>query len=113
MIYQHHAPRYRHRRIAGRDCKVGTVEVGTILYLQDGVRPLSGLSQHAPIVRRDPWIVEAWHNRRTYRRLMPANTGYASGGHLATVRSLRDGRREMIADWLLRLHDDHGLTKEI
>src|SRR5947207_9183246 len=41
-----------------RDRQIGTIPVGTILYIQDGVRPLNGLTRD--IVRREPWIVEAW-----------------------------------------------------
>jgi hypothetical protein len=36
---------------------------------------------------------------------------YAAGGHLATLRSLRTGRRATLADWILRAHDDAGLVR--
>lgn len=77
----------------------GAVPVGTIVYLQDGVRPF-GVSRHWSPVFRNPWLVEAWHNREYMRPHQPALR--MRGGHLATVRSLRDGRVQQVADWLLK-----------
>src|SRR5215469_7229247 len=77
-----------------RDRQIGTIPVGTILYIQDGVSPLKGLTRN--VVQREPWFVEAWLPReyakwdastRTFR------TVWIRGGHLAIVRSLRDSRR--------------------
>lgn len=96
-----------------QDKRVGTIPVGTILYIQDVVRPLCGLTR--PIVCREPWIVEAWLPRdytkwdsgnRTFRTVRVA------GGHLASVRSLRDRRRvQLVADWILLICLDAGLEK--
>lgn len=96
-----------------RDKRIGTIAVGTILYIQDGVRPLRGLTRSA--VCREPWIVEAWLPRdytkwdastRTF-----TNTRIA-GGHLAVVRSLTDRRRvKTVADWILLGCVDAGLEK--
>lgn len=81
---------------------MGTISVGTIVYIQDGVRPF-GWDRHHQIVCRDPWQVEAWvpreysqwdQNTRTFKTVRMA------GGHLAQVRSLRTGRREQVADWI-------------
>lgn len=50
MLAQYNAPRFR---IDARGRRLGTIPVGTITYLQD---------------RRDPWIVECWHNREYHSR---------------------------------------------
>lgn len=96
-----------------RDKEIGTIPVGTILYIQDGVNPLRGLSR--PLVCRNPWIVEAWLPRdyakwdgtsRTFK------TVRIRGGHLALVRSLRDRTQvKQVADWLLLACVDAGLEK--
>ena len=96
-----------------RDRQIGTIPVGTILYLQDGVSPFKGLTRD--VVQREPWIVEAWLPRdyakwdgvsRTFR------TVRIRGGHLAVVRSLRDRRRrKTVADWILLACLDAGLKK--
>jgi hypothetical protein len=96
-----------------RDKKIGTIPVGTIVYIQDGVRPLHGLTRD--VVCREPWIVEAWLPRdyakwdgasRTFKRVRIA------GGHLALVRSLRNRRRvQEVADWILLVCLDAGLEK--
>lgn len=83
--------------------------VGTIVYLQDGVRPFS--FPRFP-VRREPYTIEAYHNREYFPSMEGAQeVTYMTGGHLATLRSLRDSRRVFkIADWILRMHDDAGLA---
>lgn len=96
-----------------RDRKIGTIPVGTILYIQDGVNPLKGLTRD--VVQREPWIVEAWLPReyakwdgvsRTFR------TVRIRGGHVAVVQSLRDRRRRnTVADWILLACLDAGLEK--
>ncbi len=96
-----------------RDKRIGTIPVGTILYIQDGVRPLHGLTRQ--VVCREPWIVEAWLPRdypqwdessRTFKITRIA------GGHLAVVRSLRDRNRvQTVADWILLACIDSGLEK--
>lgn len=95
------------------DRQIGTIPVGTILYIQDGVSPLKGLTRD--VVQREPWIVEAWLPReyakwdgvsRTFK------TVRIRGGHLAEVRSLRDRRRrKTVADWILLACLDAGLEK--
>lgn len=96
---------YRAQRCKGGDNPhgIGTIPVGTILYIQDR------LGRFDSPVRRNPWIVESWVNRATDRRDPVTGryeTAYIVGGHLAVVRSLRDGRRQIVADWhLLRAED--------
>jgi hypothetical protein len=93
--------------------RVGTISVGTIVYIQDGVNPLGGLTQ--PVVCREPWMVEAWLPRDYSKwdaNLRSFRTVRMSGGHLAQVRSLRDRRRvQHVADWILRHCIDAGLEK--
>ena len=103
MIYQHNAQRtQRHTFPNGRIVRVGTIPIGEIVYIQDGLRPLSG--KRDPFTYRNPWIVEAWHNREYFPAVQGARDRiWMSGGHLATVRSLRDGRRQLVADWILRM----------
>jgi hypothetical protein len=104
MLHQFNAHRFR----MWHGKRVGTVPVGAIIYLQDGVRPFAGLTQ--PIVTRNPWMVEAWINR-DYPVLLAGKwtTVKIAGGHLAMVRSLRDGRRQLVADWILLACIDAGL----
>lgn len=108
MEYQYYAPRFR-RLPDGR--QVGTINVGTILYIQDGVSPFR-FPDH--IIRREPWRVEAWIPRQ-YTVRDPL-TGFhrsvpCAGGHLALVRSLRDSRRTAhVADWLLLRCADAGFA---
>jgi len=91
--------------------RVGTVPVGTILYIQDGVRPLSALNR--PVVCREPWVVEAWLPRDDSKwdaDIRGFRTVRMSGGHLAQVRSLRDRHRvKLVADWILLQCIDAGL----
>jgi len=106
MLRQFNTPRFR--LWLGK--RVGTIPVGTIVYIQDGVRPLTALSR--PAVMRNPWIVEAWLSR-DYS--LPTAGKWTivkrSGGHLASVRSLRDGRRQLVADWILLACIDAGLER--
>ena len=98
-----------------RDRQISTIPVGTILYIQDGVSPLKGLTRN--VVQREPWIVEAWLPRdyakwdghsRTFR------TVRIRGGHLALVRSLRNrNRMQPVADWILLACLDAGLEKRL
>lgn len=96
-----------------RDRQIGTIPVGIILYIQDGVSPFKGLTRDVSC--REPWIVEAWLPReyskwdgvlRTFKSVR------IRGGHLAVVRSLRDRRRrKTVADWILLACLDAGLEK--
>ena len=101
MIHQYHAQRHQ----GGKPHGVGTVPVGTVVYIQDHIGPLTGF--RVPIVCRNPWIVEAWLNR-----VHEPTGNMLAGGHLAEVRSLRDGRRQLVADWILLRCVDAGLTRE-
>lgn len=94
MERQYNAPRFRYDE-SGR--RVGTIPVGTILYIQDR------LQRYQSPVRRNPWIVECWHNREYHPCVKGRpDTTYMVGGHLATVRSLRTGERRKVSDhWLL------------
>lgn len=115
MFHQYGAQRFtisRSPRFA--DKHIGTIPVGAIVYIQDGVRPLSGLSR--PVVCREPWIVEAWLPRDYSQwdsELKQFRTVRINGGHLAQVRSLRDRRRtKQVADWILLECIDAGLEKQ-
>ena len=99
MTRQYHAQRCQ----GNCPLRIGTIPAGEIIYIQDGIRPLSGI--HPPVIMRDPWIVEAWLNR-------DGLYGAMTGGHLAVVRSLRTGRRTTVADWILLYCVDAGLVKE-
>jgi len=109
MMHQYRPPRFRLPADA-HGHRVGTIPVGTIVYIQDGIRPLSGFRTEP--VCRNPWIVESWHNREYFPCVSgaPYRT-YMHGGHLATVRSLRDGRRAQVADWILAMCVDAGLER--
>jgi hypothetical protein len=128
VIHQYYAQRFRHRyplKLAGikkgvqiftadpRDKPIGTIAVGTIIYIQDGVSPLRGLTRD--VVCREPWIVEAWIPRDYSKwddRSRAFHTVRIAGGHLAQVRSLRDRRRvQQVADWILLSCVDAGLEK--
>jgi hypothetical protein len=98
MMRQYFAQRF----CAGSLKRIGTILVGTIVYIQDGRRPLSGF-RDSPVCR-NPWIVESWHPGIHCGKAM-------AGGHLAAVRSLRDGRRQQVADWILLACMDAGLEK--
>lgn len=81
------ACRYRRNKIGGREVMTGTIPVGTIIYIQNGIRALHpGLTSEAEC--RDPWIVDAWR-------------GDYGNRHLAVVRSLRTGEKRSVADWIL------------
>lgn len=57
------------------------------------------------VVRREPWMVEAWLPRELGAARKVAGryeSPRMAGGHLARVRSLRDRRRTAtVADWIL------------
>ena|ERR1700724_1237213 len=111
MMHQYYAQRCRPNSTDPRDKRIGTISVGTILYIQDRVRPFGGFSGR--IVCREPWMVEAWIPR-DYSRFGCGQwrTVRIAGGHLAQVRSLRDRRRtELVADWILLRCMDAGLEK--
>ncbi len=95
MIRQYGAQ--RHRRDA-RGRAVGTVPAGTIIRLEQGRQPWTRYG--------DTVIVEGWIPRDyTQLRLVGGRrlhvTVRIAGGHLAAVRSLRNGRRFKLADHIL------------
>jgi hypothetical protein len=96
-----------------RDRQIGTIPVGTMLYIQDGVNPLKGLTRG--VVCREPWIVEAWLPRDYAKwdgRTRTFRTVRIRGGHLAVVRSLRNRTRvQTVSDWILLACLDAGLEK--
>jgi hypothetical protein len=108
MEFQYHSQRFRNRN--GR--RVGTVPVGAIVYIQDGVSPMRFPDR---TVMREPWQVEAWIPRETTVR--DPKTGQHSlkrcaGGHLAVARSLSDRRKtRIVADWLLLACIDRDLCR--
>jgi hypothetical protein len=108
MEYQYHAQRFR---LLPDGRRVGTISVGTILYIQDGVSPFRFPDR---IIRREPWRVEAWIPRDYVVRDPTTKRHHlvrCAGGHLAVVRSLRDSRRTaQVADWLLLACADAGLA---
>jgi hypothetical protein len=66
-------------------------------------------------VCREPWIVEAWLPR-DYSKWNATTRSFTTvriaGGHLATVRSLRNRRRvALVADWILLECVDAGLER--
>jgi len=96
-----------------RDRQIGTIAVGTIIYIQDGIRPLEGFTR--PVICREPWIVEAWLPR-DYAKWDGSQRKFRTvsirGGHWAVVRSLRNRNRvKQVADWILHACVDAGLEK--
>jgi hypothetical protein len=81
---------------------------------RDRLNPLNGFT--APIVCREPWIVEAWIPRN-YAQWDAATRRFRNvrirGGHLAVVRSLRSQRTTTVADWILLACADAGLDWQL
>jgi hypothetical protein len=95
MIRQYGAQRHR---LDARGRAVGTMPAGTVVRLDQGRRPWNRYA--------DTVIVEGWIPRDyTQLRLVDGRrwhvTVRVAGGHLAVVRSLRNGRRFRIADHIL------------
>ena len=94
MLNQYNPQRHRWATLRGRDVRVGSVPVGTII-----TRPKQGTV-----------IVEAWFPREiTAARKEKGrwlSVFVAGGGHLAQVRRLADGQRLRIADHHLIRHGD-------
>jgi hypothetical protein len=127
VIHQYYAQRFRPLysptpiktgrqtvyRSDARDRRIGTIPVGTILYIVPNLRALGLLPRR--VVCREPWIVEAWLPR-DYTKWDSSSrcfrTVRIAGGHLAIVRSLRDRNRvRAVADWILLACLDAGLDK--
>ena len=111
MLNQWNPQRFR-TRADGR--RIGSIRVGAIIYIQDGIRPF-GVDRYWRAVCREPWIVESWQNREIGAWRVGADGRYqnaiVAGGHLANVRSLRTGRRAAVADWILQACADMGLAR--
>jgi hypothetical protein len=109
MEHQYGAQRFR---ILPDGRRIGTVPVGTILYIQDGVRPFRFPER---VICREPWEVVAWVPREISHKNCRSGRfemRRCAGGHLALVRSLRDSRRtQTVADWILLACVDAGLEK--
>lgn len=81
-----------------------TLKVGDVYYIQDGMRPMGWPGRFTNIVRRNPWQVVAFHPD------VQACTGQPRRyAEQATVRSLRDGRVQRVALWLLKMCEHMGL----
>lgn len=104
MINQHRPQRFRIKD--GR--RIGTVPIGTIIRSSTFPMPFGHRSL---FLGRGPFIVTAWLNRE-YTKFVTgkAFTVYIPGGHLATVKSLADGREYRLADHYILAADDAGDT---
>lgn len=128
MLRQYHAQRFQPslplipKKISGKIVycpqpsdlgyryRIGTIPIGTIVYLEDHISPMSGL--RATPILRNPWIVQAWHNRAYYScTANRVKTTYLAGGHTAQLRSLRNSRVQSIADCILLACVNAGLSK--
>jgi len=102
MIRQYHAQRF----LAGTSPRaIGTIPVGSILYIQD--RP----SRHTSPSFRNPWIVEAFVPREVGAAKKVDGhyvSTFMAGGHLAVVRSLRTNERRLASDTYLLHASDEG-----
>lgn len=92
MIRQYYTSPFK----AGSAKQVGTVDVGAVIYIQDRY------DRYLSPVCVNPWIVEAWIPRELFGLRM-------RGGHLAQVRSLRNGSVKLVADHHLLAAIDAGL----
>lgn len=109
MLRQYNPQRFR---TLPNGVRVGTINVGDILYIQDGIRPLSPMPQR--VVCREPWQVIAWVPREAphTNRHGVTEMRRCAGGHIALVRSLRNSRVKPVADWILQRCADEGLEKQ-
>lgn len=92
MIRQYYAQRHRMVIIPGATHArpVGVIPVGTVFECG----------------RHERWIVEGWHPREYTAAYRDRNGHWANtfmrGGHLATCRRLRDGKRVQASDAYIR-----------
>ncbi len=113
MIRQYHAQRCQG---GSNPLGVGVIAIGSIYYLQDEgfFRDRFG----GTAIYRTPWIVEAFLNgiltaaARNPQTRRWENRYMSRRSDTAIVRSLRDGRRRVVAIRTLIVHDDLGLAKE-
>ena len=112
MIRQYYAQR---RQGGNNPLGVGTIAGGSIHYLQD--EGYFGARHGEAPVCRNPWIVEAFLNGPCHAARRDPRTGKWTSTHVsgrsdtAMVRSLRDGRRRIVAVRTLQLHEELGLSK--
>lgn len=99
MIRQYNPQRYRPMTLrAGdlvKDVKVGTIDVGDIIYIQANLN-------HPTF--REPWMVMGWHNRvycAHHKEHGKYVDSFMLGGHLAQVKSLRTGLTRDVSDHIL------------
>lgn len=113
MIRQYRAQR---RRGGANPLGIGVIAAGSIYYLQD--RSFFDSRFGGQPICRDPWIVEAFLNGTCGAARRNRDTGQwesvtiSGRSDTAIVRSLRDGRRQVISVHLLQLHDDLFLTRQ-
>jgi hypothetical protein len=113
MLRQYYAQRAR----GGHNpLRVGVIPVGAILYLQPEWWWRDRYRRDPNT--RDPWMVDAFLNGTMGASRRNRDTGvwesaYRSGrSDMAVVRSLRDGRRQVIAVRILQLHEELGLAQQ-
>jgi hypothetical protein len=113
MIRQYYAQR---RRGGDNPLGVGVIPAGAIFYLQPDCWWRD--RYRGKPVCRDPIIVEAFLNGTVAAARRNPDTGrwedlfLAGRSDIAIVRSLRDGRRAMVAVRILILHEDEGLRRD-
>jgi hypothetical protein len=111
MLRQYHAGG---RQGGGNSLGVGVIAVGSIYYLQS--REFFHRFSGRRAVRRNPWIVEGFLNgvcaasRRNHRTGRWDDVYVSRRSDRVVVRSLRDGRRQVVSVVSLVLHDDLALS---
>jgi hypothetical protein len=108
MLRQYNAQR---RRGGFNPFGVGTINLGDTIYLQDGVRPLSGWRGIS--CRREPCVVVGFHNREYCYADGSGRISRMVGGHMVEVKSLRSGRTAQVADWLVLWCLETGHHREL
>jgi len=91
MLRQYGVGRHRYETIRGRALPVGTVPVGSIFR-----------HRRVGAARPGAYIVEAWLTRCYARADGSGRFNYLGrNGHLAQVRDLSNGRRALLADYII------------
>ncbi len=112
-----HRQYYAARRQGGENpFGVGVIPVGAIFYLQNDAWWRDRFRGRPSC--RNPWIVESFLNgimaaaRRNQISELWEDTYLSRRFDTAIVRSLRDGRRSVVAIRLLILHEEEGLRRD-